>query len=67
MPTFRQSSLENQRRELWAVTHGHGWSIVAEFKDQGVSGTKGRDRRPGFDQLRQGVTRREFDKVAAWS
>jgi DNA invertase Pin-like site-specific DNA recombinase len=35
--------------------------------DKGVSGAKGRDRRPGFDQLHQAIARREVDVVAAWS
>lgn len=62
-----EQTIENQRRELLAVAERHGWSIVAEFKDEGVSGTKGRDKRPGLDQLCQGIARREFDQVAAWS
>jgi DNA invertase Pin-like site-specific DNA recombinase len=60
-------TVENQLRELKAVAKRHGWTVVAVFKDEGVSGTKGRDMRPGFDQLCQAVTRREFDQVAAWS
>jgi DNA invertase Pin-like site-specific DNA recombinase len=32
-----------------------------------VSGTKGRDQRPGYDALLKGIARREFDLVAAWS
>ena len=35
--------------------------------DDGVSGAKGRDQRPGLDDLLKGVARREFDVVAAWS
>ena len=62
-----EQTVENQQRELRAVARRHGWNIVAIFKDEGVSGTKGRDKRPGFDQLCQGVARREFDQVAAWS
>jgi DNA invertase Pin-like site-specific DNA recombinase len=41
--------------------------VVAIFTDAGISGTKGRDKRPGYDRLCRGVARREFDKVAAWS
>jgi len=37
------------------------------FKDEGISGTKGREKRPGYDRLCQSVARREFDQVAAWS
>jgi hypothetical protein len=31
---------------------------------EGISGTKGRDRRPGLDALLKGVARKEFDIVA---
>ena len=62
-----EQTVENQRRELQAVAKRHGWNIVAVFKDEGISGTKGRDKRPGFEQLCQGVARRDFDQVAAWS
>jgi DNA invertase Pin-like site-specific DNA recombinase len=62
-----EQTVENQRRELQAVAERHGWCVVATFKDEGISGTKGRDRRPGLDQLCQGIARREFDQVAAWS
>src|SRR3984957_10391644 len=44
-----------------------GWSIVAVFRDEGISGTRGRDKRPGLDALLKGVARSEFDIVAAWS
>jgi DNA invertase Pin-like site-specific DNA recombinase len=60
-------TVENQRRELVAVAKRHGWRVVSTFKDQGVSGAKGRDKRPGYDQLCSGIARREFDMVAAWS
>lgn len=62
-----EQTVENQRRELQAIAERHGWRIVAEYADEGISGTKGRDRRPGYDRLLRGVARREFDQVAAWS
>jgi DNA invertase Pin-like site-specific DNA recombinase len=37
------------------------------FKDQAISGARGRERRPGLDKLLQAVARREVDLVAAWS
>ncbi|POR39867.1 recombinase family protein [Methylobacterium sp. V23] len=58
---------ENQARQLHEVAGRLGWTVVAIFKDDGVSGTKGRDQRPGLDALMKGVARREFDLVAAWS
>ena len=60
-------TVENQERELRAVAERAGWQIVATFTDAGISGAKGRDKRPGFDQLLKAATRREFDMVAAWS
>lgn len=56
-----------QRRDLKAAAERHGWEVVRTFEDDGVSGAKGRDGRPGLDALLKAVTRREFDMVAAWS
>lgn len=58
---------DNQRRELDAVAKRHGWNVTAVFEDAGISGAKGRDRRPGLDALMKAVARREVDMVAAWS
>ena len=60
-------SVLNQRRELIEAGARHGWQVVAEYSDEGVSGAKGRDKRPGFDRLCKAITRREVDLVAAWS
>jgi DNA invertase Pin-like site-specific DNA recombinase len=43
------------------------WEIVGEYSDRGVSGVKGRKDRPRLDALLKGVSRKEFDLVAAWS
>jgi DNA invertase Pin-like site-specific DNA recombinase len=37
------------------------------FEDAGISGAKGRDKRPGLDRLLKAVARRDVDMVAAWS
>lgn len=63
--TGEQTTL-NQKRELEAVAKRSGWEVVAKFEDI-ASGAKGREKRPGFDALLNGVKRREFDLVAAWS
>ena len=60
-------TIRNQERELQAVAERHGWQVVAVFKDQGISGAKGRDGRPGLDKLLQAVARKEVNMVAAWS
>jgi DNA invertase Pin-like site-specific DNA recombinase len=62
-----EQTVENQQRELEAVAERHGWNVVAVFTDAGISGTKGREQRPGYDRLCRGIARREFDQVSAWS
>ncbi len=60
-------SVENQLRELRAVAVRHGWEIIGEYIDKGISGAKGREERPQFNAILNGVARKEFDLVAAWS
>jgi DNA invertase Pin-like site-specific DNA recombinase len=57
----------NQRRELEAVAKRHGWKVEYVFSDNGISGAKDRNDRPGLDALLKVVARREVDMVAAWS
>ena len=63
----KRQSVENQRRELEAVATHRDWDVVAVYQDAGISGTKGRDKRPGFDRLLKDATRRQFDLIGAWS
>jgi DNA invertase Pin-like site-specific DNA recombinase len=60
-------STRNQRRELEAIAGRSGWQIVQVFEDAGISGAKGRDKRPGLDSMMKAVNAKEFDMVAAWS
>ena len=60
-------TVENQIADLETAAERHGWEIVETFRDNGVSGAKGRDQRPAFDALCKGISRRDFDMVAAWS
>ena len=60
-------SVAAQIRELGAAAERHTWTVVQVFSDSGVSGAKGRDKRPQFDKLLSGVARRDFDMVGAWS
>jgi DNA invertase Pin-like site-specific DNA recombinase len=57
----------NQERELHQVAERMGLEIVKVYKDHGISGAKGRDKRPAFDAMCKAATRREFDIVMAWS
>src|SRR4051795_1654054 len=60
-------TVENQRLELeaWAGRAGH--EGAAGYADAGISGAKGRDRRPEFDRMLKDAVRRRFDVLAAWS
>jgi hypothetical protein len=57
----------NQERELRDIAVRMGCEIVKVYKDQGISGAKGRDTRPAFDALCRDATKRQFDLVMAWS
>jgi DNA invertase Pin-like site-specific DNA recombinase len=57
----------NQERELREIAARIGYDIVKIYKDQGISGAKGREKRPAFDALCRDATRRQFDMVMAWS
>jgi DNA invertase Pin-like site-specific DNA recombinase len=60
-------TVENQRIELQSVAERRGWSVVEIYQDNGISGAKGRDQRPGLDQLLKDANRRKFDVVMAWA
>jgi len=57
----------NQERELREVAERAGWQVTKVYKDHGISGAKGRDKRTAFDALHKAAARREFDVVMAWS
>jgi DNA invertase Pin-like site-specific DNA recombinase len=58
---------DNQLRELRAIADRMGWQIVQEYIDHGISGAKGREQRPAYDQMYKAIVRREFDLVMVWS
>jgi DNA invertase Pin-like site-specific DNA recombinase len=58
---------ENQRLALEAVAAHRGWTVVATYEDAGISGAKGRDKRPGLNKLLQDATRARFDVVMGWA
>ena len=68
---LRVSTIEqttaNQERELREVASRMGCEIGKVYKDHGISGAKGRDKRPAFDALCRDAAQRKFDVVMAWS
>ena len=65
--TIDGQTVDNQLRDLRLTAERLGWEVVAHYSDEGISGAKGRDKRPGLDALMKGIARREFDMVASWS
>jgi hypothetical protein len=63
----RPVPLANQERELREVASLMGCDIVKVYRDHGVSGAKGRDKRPQFHALCREATQRKFDMIMAWS
>ena len=55
----------NQERELREIAYRMGCEIIRVYKDHGISGATGRDKRPAFDKLCRDAARREFDMVMA--
>jgi DNA invertase Pin-like site-specific DNA recombinase len=62
-----EQTTDNQERELRATAERAGHEVVAVYRDAGISGSKGRDQRPGFDAMHKDAARRRFDVVLAWS
>lgn len=60
-------TVENQLAELRVVAERNHWNVVVELSDSGISGTRGRDQRPAFDDLLKRATRREFDLIMVWA
>ena len=62
-----EQTTDNQERELRAAAGRMGHEIVQVYRDAGISGAKGRDKRPAFDAMHKDAARRRFDVVMAWS
>ena len=65
--TKNGQTTDNQRLELEKVAEQKGWEIVAAYEDAGISGAKGRDKRPALDKMLNDAASRKFNLVAAWS
>jgi DNA invertase Pin-like site-specific DNA recombinase len=58
---------ENQLNELRVAAQRFGWTIVNEYVDHGISGAKGRDKRPQYDAMLKSAMKKEADLVMFWS
>lgn len=55
----RASSIVDQRRNCHRRAEAEGWSVVAEFADEAVSGSD--NRRTDYLKMQQAAARKEFD------
>jgi DNA invertase Pin-like site-specific DNA recombinase len=62
-----EQTADNQRRELEAAAASRGWSVVAVYADEGISGAKGREGRPQLDLMLKDAVRRRFDVAMVWA
>jgi DNA invertase Pin-like site-specific DNA recombinase len=65
--TANGQTTDNQLLELEAVAERNRWQVVEIYEDAGISGAKGREKRPAFDRMLKAAVRREFDVIMAWS
>jgi len=61
-----QQQPDNQLVALREVAERNKWEIINEYVDLGISGAKGRDRRPQFDAMLKSGMRKEADLVMFW-
>ena len=62
-----KQTIENQVAALRQIAERRGWDVVEQYSDAGMSGAKGRDGRPGLDQMLKDASRRKFDVIMAWA
>ena len=62
-----EQTVENQRTDLQKLAELRGLEVVVTYEDAGISGTKGRDKRPGLDALLKDAKRRRFDVALFWA
>ena len=62
--TARDQNPRMQIDELRQVAQQRGWSIVGEYVDKGISGSK--DRRPELDRLMSDIMRGQVDVVCVY-
>ncbi len=62
----KEQMTDNQRIELERIAEAKGWKVVAIYEDEGISGAKGRDKRPAFDQALRDAVRARYEVLMAW-
>ena len=59
-------TVDNQLIELRDHCSKMGWEVIKEYKDEGLSGTLSRDKRPAFNEMIKDGYRKKFELVVCW-
>ncbi len=62
-----KQTVENQIQVLRDYSDRCGYQITQIYSDNGISGSKGRQDRPGLDQMLKDGVQRKFEMVLVWS
>src|SRR5579872_6598389 len=62
-----KQTVEHQRTALGDIAVQRGWTVAGEYADNGVSGAKNREKRPGLDRTLKDAGRAKFDVLMTWS
>lgn len=61
-----EQTTENQLIKLKEIISINGWNLIDVYVDEGISGSKGREKRPEFDRLCRDLVRRKFNRIMVW-
>jgi len=62
-----KQTVENQIQVLREYSDRCGYQVTHIYSDNGISGSKGRQDRPGLDQMLKDAVQRKFEMVLVWS
>jgi len=62
----KNQTILNQKLELESLAERMGYEIVAEYKDEGISGAKNRDERPALNSMMKDAVRGKFEMILCY-
>lgn len=62
----QEASIDRQREAVYRYAAKHGYDVVGEYIDAGISGLDSSDRRPEWQRLIVDAERGEFDFILVW-
>lgn len=62
----KNQTVLNQKLELESLAERMGYEIVAEYKDEGISGAKNQDERPSLNEMMKDAVRGKFEMILCY-